>query len=105
MNTATLSKINILENICRSGFQKDIIERTLDKLIALEKDRAKDELLKLNTRLLNFETQYNMSSDVFYQRYENGELDDSADFTEWSSFYDMRQTALRHLESLAGVLP
>jgi len=89
----------------RSGFQNDIIERTLDKLIALEKDRVKEELVKLNTCLQNFETQYSMSSDVFYQRYENGELEDSADFTEWSSFYDMRQTAQQHLESLAGALP
>jgi hypothetical protein len=104
MNTGALAKFNILEMLYRSGFQSDIIERTLDKLISLEKDRVTSELMKLNARLLNFERQYSMSSDVFYQRYENGELDDSADFTEWSSFYDMRRTAEQHLESLAGAL-
>ncbi len=43
-----------------------------------------------------------MSSQQFYQRYEHGELDDSADFMEWSSFYDMNMSTQQHLDWLIG---
>ncbi|MEE4358593.1 MAG: hypothetical protein V2I97_19150 [Desulfococcaceae bacterium] len=104
MNTGILTKFHYLDMLYRSGWQSDIAEQTLNKLFALEKENVTCELAKLNARLENFETRYNMPSDVFYQRYENGELDDCAEFMEWSSFYDMRQTAQQHFECLAGGL-
>lgn len=51
------------------------------------------ELLDLENRLKNFESQYQMSSDEFYQRFRTGELGDEIDFFEWSVFYEMWKTA------------
>ena len=79
-----------------------MIERSLDKMIALELGHVRRELAELNARLKAFEADYQMTSDTFYQCYEQGELGDSADFMEWSSFYDMRQSVRQRLEQLDG---
>ena len=100
-----LGKLHILETLYRSGYQSDVIERAIDKLIALEQDRVEHELAELKKRLQSFEAQYHISSEEFYRRYERGEMGDSADFVEWSSFYDMSQLAQHHLDELTGELP
>ena len=99
---ATLEKLQILEVLCRSGYQSDVIQRTIDKLIALEQDRVRNELSNLTAHLETFQDRYKMSSDEFYRRYEDGELGDAADFMEWSSFYDMAQSIQQHLNRLTG---
>ena len=95
-------KLRILQTLFRAGYQSDVISQTLDKLIALEQERARRELAELQSRLQAFESQYNMSSEDFYQRYEQGQLDDSADFMEWSSFYDMSGLVHQRLDWLMG---
>lgn len=99
-----LEKLHILETLYRAGYQSDVIELALDKLIALERGRVEVELAELDVRLQEFEARYQMSSEEFYRGYELGELGDSADFTEWASFYDMRRLAQRQLDWLAGKL-
>jgi len=102
INISTLSKLQVLEILYRSGYQSKMIERSLDKMIALELGHVRRELAELNARLKAFEADYQMTSDTFYQRYEQGELGDSADFMEWSSFYDMQQSVRQRLEQLDG---
>ena len=104
-NMNVLGKLHILEMLYRSGYQSDVIERAIDTLIALEQDRVRHELTEIKIRLKEFEAQYLMSSEQFYRRYERGELGDSADFVEWSSFCDMKQLAQQHLDELTGELP
>ncbi|MBK7219670.1 MAG: hypothetical protein IPH95_22060 [Candidatus Promineofilum sp.] len=43
-----------------------------------------------------------MASEVFYQRFEAGELGDGADFIEWASFYDMYRNAKNRLAAVRG---
>lgn len=100
----TLEKLHILEELYRSGHLSDVIEWTVDKLIDLERGRAERELAELVSRLRAFESKYQMSSEEFYQRYERGELGDSVDFVEWSSFCDMARAARKHLDRLLGEL-
>ena len=56
------------------------------------------EVLDLENRLKNFESQYQMSSKTFYQRFRAGELGDAMDFFEWSVFYEMWSTAQNQSE-------
>lgn len=102
VNTITLEKMHRLETIYRRGLRSDLIDRTVDKLIDLEQARAMRELAELDQRLAAFEQQYQLASDEFYVRYEAGQLEDSADFMEWSSFYDMRRSAQQYLDWLRG---
>ncbi len=93
-NISTLSKLQVLEILYRSGYQS--------KMIALELGHVRRELAELNARLKAFEANSQITSDTFYQRYEQGELGDSADFMEWCSFYDMQQSVRQRLEQLDG---
>ncbi len=47
------------------------------------------QLSDLEKHLKIYETQYQMSSDDFYQKFRTGELGDDIDFFEWSVFYEM----------------
>jgi hypothetical protein len=42
--TSTLDKLNRLESLYRQGYQSDLIDRSLDKMLALENARIRREL-------------------------------------------------------------
>ena len=46
-NMNVLGKLHILETLYRAGYQSEVIERAIDKLIALEQDRVRHELIEL----------------------------------------------------------
>lgn len=102
VNTSTLEKMHRIETIYRQGFQSDLIDRTVDKLIDLEQSRVRRELEDIQRRLQAFEQKYRLSSAEFYAHYEAGKLEDSADFMEWSSFYDMLASTQQYLGWLSG---
>lgn len=97
---STLDKLRILETLYHRGYQSDVIDHTVDKVIALERDRAERESAELETHLRAFETRYHMSSENFYDQFHKGELGDSADFFEWSAFYTMYQSVQERLRNL-----
>ncbi|MBK8048080.1 MAG: DUF4037 domain-containing protein [Anaerolineales bacterium] len=68
--------------------------------LSAEEARAERETTELQQRLLTFERQYHLTSEEFYRQYEAGMLGDSADFMEWSSFYDMWRSAQEYLNSM-----
>lgn len=100
MQTNILNKIHVLETIFRTGYQNDVIERSLDKMIAIEKDISQKELAELHSQLELFEKQYRLTSEDFYSRFHKGELGDDADFFEWSAIYSMYQSVKQRLLSL-----
>ncbi len=96
----TLEKLQLLETLCRQGYASDIVERTLDKIIAYEIANAQKESTELHAELQEFEAQYKISSQDFYQRFRQGEMGDDVDFVEWSAFYQMWLSVQQGLEIL-----
>jgi len=70
-------------------WDNDVIDHSLDKLIALERAAAQRELADLQERLQAFEARYQMPSEEPYRRFRAGELGDAMDVVEWSIFYEM----------------
>lgn len=103
MHTNTLDKIQILESLFRQGFRSDYVDQTLDKIISLERTRARKELGELQNNLVAFEEEYQMSSVDFYNQFQAGELGDDADFFEWSAVYDMAQSLITRLQMLESL--
>lgn len=63
-----------------------------------------DDLRAADLVLRKFEQRYWLSSDVFYELYNQGRLDDGEnldDFTEWAGFCKIKQ----HREELLTSLP
>ena len=99
--TKALEKLEILQIIySQAGYSSEIVERTLDKLIAHEITTAQQEAGELKAELQAFEDQYKMSSEDFYQRFRLGEMGDAVDFVEWSAFYQMWVSVQKRLEIL-----
>jgi hypothetical protein len=96
----TLTHLRHLEALYRRGYRSDVVDRSLDKVLALEKETARRELKELQERLRAFEAQYQLSSQEFYQRFRAGELGDAVDFVEWSIFYEMAESVRERLEAL-----
>jgi hypothetical protein len=104
-NDTTLDKLRFLETLYRRGYQSDVIDRSLDKMIALELAKARRELTELQARLKIFEQQYQMSSEEFYRRFQAGEMGDSIEVVEWSIFYDMWESVRTRLDILEAESP
>ena len=98
----TLHKLEILEILYRQGYQSDLVDRTVDKVISLERTRLRQELADLQGRLDAFEQTYHMASADFSRRFHAGELGDEADFFQWNAFHDMAQILHRRLQKLEG---
>lgn len=98
--TQIIDKLQIIQNLCQSGYQSNLIQNTLSKIIDLEKKQALQEASDLQQKLEKYENKYQLSSTNFYQQFMAGELDDSMDFTEWSIFYDMWQSVQNRLDLL-----
>ena len=51
------------------------------------------QVADLEYRLKRFEAKYHMPSDHFHQRFQSGDLEDSSEFFEWNSYYEMWHSA------------
>jgi hypothetical protein len=97
---STLNKLQVIEALYRRGYHSDFIDKTVDKLLSIECSNAHRELAELEARLQELEGKHKMSSEDFYHRFQKGDLGDSADFFEWSAFYDMWQAVSDRLKNL-----
>jgi hypothetical protein len=100
----TLNRLEYLESLYRQGYQSEVVDRSLEKIISIEKDEAQQKLTELEQRLQAYEIQYHLSSAEFYQRFQAGEMGDEVDFVEWSIFYEMYASAQKCLETLQNQL-
>ena len=58
-------------------------------------DSPVDALIAVTKRLSIFETRYEKISEDFFNDYNQGQLEDTADFVEWSNTYK-HFVAIRH---------
>ena len=103
-NDKTIDRLQYLEALYRQGYRSDVIDRSLEKIIALERATAQRELAELQERLRTFETRYQMSSEDFSRRFRAGALGDAMDMVEWSIFYEMWESVRARLTTLETAL-
>ena len=75
-------------------------EIMFDKFIEYHIHRIKREIAIMQRDLEEYEKQYGMSSDKFYEQFESGELGDSQDFIVWSGIYEMQMDCKQKLQKL-----
>ena len=61
----------------------------------LDHNTHEQNLLEIQTKISLFEKQYNMTSEIFSEKFDSGELADFADFVEWFAYVDMRAELLK----------
>lgn len=56
---------------------------------ALEKASPLEDFVSVTKELGRWETQYKMSSDEFYAKFQKGEMGDEMDFMRWAGDYEV----------------
>lgn len=69
------------------GAQKEL-DTSLSKLIRFQIAKYHSNIKDIKNDMRKFEETYNISSEDFYQKFEAGEMGDSADFFEWVGLYE-----------------
>ena len=70
-----------------SNEERQLLEHKIQETVVSQ------QFADLEDRLRKFEEKYQMRSQEFYQRFQAGELGDSADFFEWNTYYEMSRCA------------
>lgn len=95
--------LQILDSLYRRGYRSELIDRSLAKIIELECANTLKQAAELQTKLQEYETEYQMSSDTFYQKFNQGILGDAIDYFEWSILYDLWQSLQERLQVLEPI--
>lgn len=94
-------KLEVLEAFYE---EEGVLDRVLDKLIESVLGEYQLRRQRYEQTLREFEERYGMPSEVFYQRFEAGELGDSMDFFEWAGLFELYQDLLSRIRRLEQVL-
>jgi hypothetical protein len=71
-------------------------------IIAYQIAETKRAMLNLRMDLQAFEEKYQLSSAVFYERYERGEMGDDEDMMVWAGLVEMMNSNEKRLQGLEG---
>jgi len=75
-------------------------EAFAQNIISFRVNELKRGVLNLRLDLKRFEDQYQMPSEVFYERFGQGQADDSEDNMLWAGLYEMLRENQRQLQDL-----
>jgi hypothetical protein len=75
-------------------------ELMFSSFIEFHAKKLKREIASMQEDLDKYEQNYKMKSSDFFEQFENGELNDSQDFTLWSGIYEMQLDCKQKLQKL-----
>ena len=84
-----LEQIKMLERIVELGLDDGTVRQTVDKLISCQLQKQQYDLKTIQEKLTSFEIQHGLSSDVFHEKFQQGQLGDNEDFFEWGALVQM----------------
>ncbi len=98
----TREAVSVLDKLYATGFSDPVTDAILQKAVDSHTSRDRIVLRDVERDLTELEMQYGMSSASFYERWQVGDLDDTADFMDWSALYEMAASIRQRLRLLAG---
>lgn len=98
----TLEKLKNLEiYLTANNANLDLVlDRTITKLLLREQSRIQHIVVRLRQEIEQFEHLYQMSSQEFYTKYNQGNMGDAMDFIEWAATIEMLANTERHIALL-----
>lgn len=98
----TLMKIKNIEKYFADHAKDEIIEGVISKLIELKINQIDQEITELRNDLKKFEDKYHLKSEQFITKFQEGEMKDNLDFTDWVAIYKMYHNRLKDKSLLSG---
>ncbi len=71
--------------------------QTLNKAVEYEISQSQAQLTEIEKVLSDYEEQFNLSTVAFFERYEAGQTDDSAESIEWAALAQMAESIRKRL--------
>ena len=65
-----------------------------------EEEILRNGLSRTTKNLREFERKYDLPSNEFYKRYQNGQLDDRNDYVDWAGEYQIFESLKEQIELL-----
>ncbi len=96
-------RLRKLANLYQHGEVSQVAGRTVDKLVAYEAEQSRAQLAILQADLAAFEREHGMSSNLFYERFIAGQMDDRMDYVEWASLFQMARNLKERLRVLGSL--
>ena len=85
----TIGRLQALERLYMQGYQDEVVDLTLRKLLERQVQKDATQLAELRAELVRFEERYSMTSADFFARYQAGQAGDDMDAFEWNVTYKM----------------
>lgn len=86
-----------LKNILAFTHDQEVFAQNI---IAYQIAELKKGILNIRLDLKQFEYQYQLDSEIFYQQFEQGQLEDSEDYLLWAGLYEMLHKNTARLQEL-----
>lgn len=95
-----LEALQNLEKLYKKGFRDKVTDSALLRIASSQVARDQAVLNDLERDLSELEKRYGMNSQEFFQSWQAGHLEDSADFMDWNALYQMKLEIQERLELL-----
>src|SRR5215813_7567818 len=93
-------KLKTLGKLAELGAEDPIMDQTITKLLDYATERHRKDLEDLAAKLRALEEQFGMTSDLFSQQFQRGELGDDEAFFRWHALVEMHRRVAQRLALL-----
>lgn len=98
--TTVKDQLETLGKLMELGGEDRVIAQTIRKLLDYASDKHRRDLGEITAKLQALEDQFGMPSDLFYQKFHQGELGDAEEFFRWDALVEMRHRISHRLSLL-----
>ena len=98
--TSFAEKLKTLGRLAELGGEDPIIDQTITKLLDYATERHRQDLEDLAAKLRALEAQFGLTSNVFSQQFQRGELGDDEAFFRWHALVEMQRRVTQRLALL-----
>lgn len=101
MYADTFHKLEALQETFSDNLE---LGHVLTKLLSVVLNQYQLRLERYARDLRDYEERYGMNTPTFHERFDVGELGDSADFFEWDGLYDLQRDLTKKIRRLESAL-
>ena len=85
-------------------FEKKYIDSTINKIFKVELSMVKREIKNIEGKLSEFENYYKMSSDTFYEKFNEGKMGDDRGYIKWFAYKDTYNKLMERLMEIEKIV-
>jgi hypothetical protein len=85
-------------------FEKKYITSTMNKMFKVELDMVRREIRQIESSLAELEKRHNMSSDIFYVKFNAGELGDDREYIKWYAYKDTHNKLMERAKEIEKII-